>query len=183
MEQLPMELRDVDTTERLVVGVVAPYDETTFLTPDPAGERILRGAFTRSVRHRGDKVPFLRTHDHSRVMGRSRRFEDTDGGLVGTFAVNAGDDGDVFLEDLRNGYYAGLSIGFTSLVADRGAGGVREIREGKLVEVSAVGVPAYEGAALLAVRSAQDLSALLAPFANRPDVNLAPIPPIVHTRR
>ena len=55
---------------------------------------------------------------------------------------------------------------------------MKEVVEARLVEVSLVGVPAYEGAALMAVRSAQSLDALLAPFANRPSVDLTPIPPL-----
>ena len=41
----------MDDAERRIVGVVAPYDETTYLVPDPGGERIMRGAFKRSIDH------------------------------------------------------------------------------------------------------------------------------------
>jgi uncharacterized protein len=183
MDELAMELRSVDVDERQVIGVIAPYDEVTYLSPDPNGERILRGAFKKSISQRATKVPLYRNHDHEHAMGYSRRFTDGPDGLVATFGINAGDKGDAFLEDLRNGYMAGLSAGFTVLGANRGADGVRQIREAKLIECSAVGLPAYEGAALLSVRNAQDLDELLAPFRNRPEVNLAPVPPIVHTRR
>jgi phage head maturation protease len=71
-----------------------------------------------------------------------------------------------------------MSVGFKPLRHERGDDGVREVVEAMLVEVSVVGVPAYEGAAMLAVRSAQSLDDLLAPFANRPAVNLSPIPPL-----
>ena len=45
MTELAMEIRAVDVDERTIAGVVAPYDEISYLTPDPAGERIIRGAF------------------------------------------------------------------------------------------------------------------------------------------
>jgi uncharacterized protein len=180
---LVMELRAVEVERREVVGVVAPYGETSYLTRDPSGERLKRGAFSKSIRQRETRIPLYRNHDHSRVLGYSRHFEDGDDGLVGTFAVNDGDDGDAFLTDLRNGYYAGLSVGYHALTANRGRDGVREVAEAKLVEVSAVGLPAYEGAGLLAVREAQNLDELLAPFANRPPVNLAPLPPIGYRPR
>ena len=45
------------------------------------------------------------------------------------------------------------------------------------MEVSAVGIPAYDGAGILAVRHAQLVQEdLLAPFQNPPVVNLEPIP-------
>lgn len=67
--------------------------------------------------------------------------------------------------------------------AHRSADGAREIAEAKLVEVSLVAIPAYEGSGLLAVRNAQSLDDLLAPFANRPDVNLSPMPHIGYRPR
>lgn len=183
MNRLPMQLREVSESERLIVGVVAPYDEVTFLVNDPGGERIRRRAFARTIERRGDRIPLLDGHERRLQMGVSKRWHDTPEGLVGEFTVNAGDRGDRFLEDARNGYYGGLSAGFLPIDHARTADGVREIREAKLVEVSMIGVPAYEGAGLLAVRGAQDLNALLAPFRARPDVNLSPIPPLEYRTR
>ena len=85
-----------------------------------------------------------------------RTFDDGDDGLVGMFGINEGDRGDQMLDDLRHGYYGGMSVGFQPLVVTRGADGVREIREAKLMEVSVVGMPAYEGAAIIAVRDARE---------------------------
>jgi Escherichia/Staphylococcus phage prohead protease len=183
VNRLPMQLREVSEPERLIVGIVAPYDETTYLVNDPGGERIRRRAFARTIERRGDRIPLLDGHERRLVMGTSRRFVDAPEGLIGEFVVNAGDRGDRFLEDARNGYYGGLSAGFLPIDHARTADGVREIREAKLVEVSMIGVPAYEGAGLLAVRGAQDLDAMLAPFRARPDVNLDPIPPIGYRSR
>lgn len=183
MELLAMELREVDEAQRVIVGVVAPYDEVTYLVPDPAGERVRRGAFARSIAHRAAKIPLLRNHDRTVKLGTSRTFAEEASGLLGEFVVNHGDAGDLLLEDCRNGYLGALSAGWLPLDARRGQDGVREISEAKLVEVSVVAVPAYEGAAMLAVRNAQDLDALLAPFMARPDVNLDPIPPLPYSRR
>jgi HK97 family phage prohead protease len=179
--ELAMEIREVDEGGRRILGVVAPYDEVSYLTPDPNGERIRRGAFARSIAHRSAKIPLLRAHDRALRLGISRTFEESDGGLLGDFVVNHGDHGDRLLEDCRDGYLAAMSAGWLPLDARRGADGVREITEAKLVEVSLVAVPAYEGA-LVAVRSAQNLDAMLAPFRARPDVNLDPIPPLVYRR-
>lgn len=180
MELLAMELRSVSESERLVIGTVAPYDQTTYLVPEPGGERIRRGAFRRSIEHRGDRVPLFRNHDRTLRMGVSRSFAETAEGLLGEFRINDGEAGDALLAECRNGYFGGLSAGFLPLDRERGADGANEVTEGKLVEVSVVGHPAYEGAGMLAVRNAQDMDALLAPFLARPDVNLSPLPPIAY---
>ena len=183
LEQLPMEIRSVDTAAREMVGMVVPYDEVTYLTPDPNGERVLRGAFSKSIRQKGRKIALLRNHDQTRKLGNATDWSDGPDGLVGTFKMVDGEHGDLMLEDLRNGCLDSLSVGFRALTAQRGADGVREVKEAMLAEVSVVTIPAYAGAAVLAVRNAQDLDALLAPFANRPQVNLAPVPPILYPRR
>lgn len=178
MHELAMAIRSVNPDTRTVVGVAIPYGEVSLLAGDPAGERFVAGAFTRSIEHRADRIPLLDNHARDRVMGYSTGFDDGDRELVGEWVVNQGDTGDAYLDNLRHGYYAGMSVGFLPIRVGRGDDGVKEIREAKLVEVSTVGIPAYEGAALLAVRDAQDLDALLAPFRMRPAVNLDPIPPL-----
>lgn len=180
MNHLSMELRAVDDTERTVIGVVAPYDEVTYLGPHADGEVIRRGAFKRSLHHRHDKIPLLRNHDHSRTLGWSKAFTEGDTGLEGRFVVNAGGPGDDLLDELRDGYLRGMSVGFRPVRSSRGDAGVRQIVEAALVEVSMVGIPAYEGASMLSVRSAD---AVLATFAPRPAVNLDPIPLVWHTSR
>ena len=178
-DQLAMEIRSVDTSERTLVGVVAPYDQTTYLVPDPAGERIARGAFTRSVQHRGNQIPLHDNHGTHRRMGISKSFEDGDDGLVGTFAVYEGEKGDALLDDLRHGLLGGMSVGFQTLDHGRDGDGVRVVKEARLVEVSVVGHPAYDGAGILAVRHAQQVREdFMAPFLNPPVVNLEPIPRI-----
>jgi HK97 family phage prohead protease len=184
VHELIMELRDVDHESRTVVGVVAPYDELTYLVPDPGGERIKRGAFARSIGHQSGasvprRIPLLRSHDQSRKVGTSLRFIEESAGLVGEFKIVDGPHGDDLLADCRNGCLDAMSVGFQPVKVERGDDGASEVREARLVEVSMVAVPAYAGAALMAVRSAQDLDALLAPFrVPRPDVNLSPIPPV-----
>jgi HK97 family phage prohead protease len=178
-----MELRDVNPSQRLVIGIVSPYDETTYLAPNPNGERIRRGAFAKSIRQRGTKIPLHRNHDRNLRFGLSRSFTEEAGGLLGEFVVNPGDAGDRLLEECRDGYLPAMSAGWLPLSVGRGGDGVSEVTEAKLVEVSLVGLPAYEGAQMLAVRSAQNLDDLLAPFRCRPDVNLDPIPPVVYRHR
>jgi Escherichia/Staphylococcus phage prohead protease len=175
LDQLVMELRSVDQLERVVVGVVAPYGEISFLTPNPAGERIRPGAFAKSLRQRAAKIPLFRSHDHTRKLGQSRSFSDDGTALIGEFAILPGEHGDLLLEDLRLGYLDGMSAGMRVLNATRGRDGATEVREAMLAECSVTALAAYEGAALLSVRNAQTV--------NPPAVNLSPLPPLGYRPR
>jgi HK97 family phage prohead protease len=132
----------------------------------------------RSIANRAGKVRCYAPR-HDTEWGSSDVHESGDG-LLGEFVVNAGDPGDLLLEDCRNGYLCALSCGFSPVEAGRGDDGVREVREAKLVEVSLVGVPAYEGAAMLSVRAA---APIVPTFPPRPDVNLQPIPTLGYRPR
>jgi hypothetical protein len=174
-DRLAMQLRSVDETTRTVTGVVVPYDETSYLTGDPAGERILRSAFKRSIHNRRDKIPLCLGHDHGRAaVGLSTDWVDDDAGLTGMFRIKPGGDGDQVLEDVRGGYLAAMSVGFVPQERGRGTDGAVEVRVAKLLEVSLVAVGAYDGARVLAVRAATQIDELLKPFRNPPPVDLSP---------
>jgi hypothetical protein len=175
VNELSMELRAVDPQARTITGIVAPYDEVSYLTPDPAGERIVRGAFRKSIEQRGGKVRLFVAHDNrGAAVGHATEWVDDEAGLSAVFTVAAGARGDQALDDCRADLYGGLSVGFRPLVQTRGEDGVREIREAALAEVSLVGVPAYEGARVLATRSRAAAPAL----PPRPVVDLSPIPAV-----
>lgn len=179
MNELAMELRAVDPAGRTVSGVVAPYDEVSYLVPDPAGERIVRGAFRKSIEQKGSKIRLFTGHENRKAgVGHAVVWEDGPEGLVGTFRLSDTVRGREVLEELVSDDYGGLSVGFRPLVSTRGEDGVREVREAALMEVSLVGLPAYASARVLAVRGAEELAELLAPFTNRPVVDLAPIPAV-----
>jgi uncharacterized protein len=181
--QLSMELRSFAEDERTITGIAVPYDATTYRVP--GGEVVRRGAFARSIQMKAGKVPLCRAHAPETVYGYSTSFSEAQDGLEGTFRVNEGDAGDRLLTEVRQGYFPHMSVCFEP-VRDgivRTPAGVREVREAKLVEVSLVGIPAYEGAAVLSVRSAQDLDQLLAPFQNIPKWDLDPLPPVRYRGR
>jgi HK97 family phage prohead protease len=176
---LSMEIRSVDIPERSISGIVAPYDETTYLVMDPSGERIKHGAFTKSIRQRETRIPLIVGHDHGHrrgAVGFSRSWTDTADGLAAVFGIRADAVGDEVLEDVKSGYLPAMSVGFEPLTRTRAANGVLEVREAKLMEVSLVIVGAYDGAKVLAARTMVDIGALLAPFANPPAVDLSPVP-------
>jgi HK97 family phage prohead protease len=171
-----MELRDVAEARREIVGVVAPFDETTYLVADPGGERLKRGCFAKSIAERGDRIPLLVGHAHDRAaIGLSRAWTEDRAGLVGTFAVKVGPAGDDALADAAGGYLPALSVGFLPTKRHRAADGAAEVTEARLHEVSLVPVGAYTGAAVLAVRAAVELDpVILERFQNPPRVDLTP---------
>jgi HK97 family phage prohead protease len=157
MYQLPMELRGVDSDGRTVDGVCVPYDEISYFTPNPAGERVMRGAFAKSVTQQAGKVFLFRGHDHNHPVGRAVSFSDQPDGLHGSFKIRASILGDEVLSDLREGYLPAMSIGFKPLQTRRGRNGETEIVEGMLKEVSLLPIGAYDGARVLALRGPIDV--------------------------
>jgi HK97 family phage prohead protease len=61
--------------------------------------------------------------------------------------------GDETLNDVREGYLPAMSVGFRPVQTRRGTGGVTEVVEAQLVEVSLLPIGAYDGARVLALRS------------------------------
>lgn len=185
MNTIPMELRAADVSRREIVGEVIPYDTTTYLVRDPNGEQIARGAFAKSISERRSRIPLFVNHDHSLIHGLSTEWHDEPGSLLGTFKVKEGSAGDQILADARDGYWPGLSIDFAPVITGRDRDGVGIVKEGKLLGVSLVTIPAYDTARVLATRAADitgepdeptftriDVAALFGPA---PEIDLSPI--------
>lgn len=173
----PMELRVEDGAGgRTLEGIVVPYNETTFLTEDPSGERFVAGSLTRTVTDRGARVKLFRSHDHTRAVGRAVDWDpDNRRGLWGRFRIASTPAGNEVLDEVREGVLDAFSIGFRPLQARRGRDGVREVVEAALHEVSVAPMGAYDGARVLALRT--PAPPLLPPM---PAVNLDPMPVLRH---
>jgi uncharacterized protein len=170
--RFPVELRVPDVSERIVEGVVVPWDETSYLTPEPAGERFKRGSLTRTIKDRGARIKLFRGHDHGTAIGRALGWEPShDQGLFGRFRMFDTPAGEAALQEVREGALDAFSVGFQAVRSGRGEDGAREILEAKLYEASLAPIGAYDGARVLAVRTPApvDLPAM-------PDVNLEPLP-------
>jgi len=177
MSDLAMELRSIDVEKRTLVGVCVPYDETSYLAPNPNGERVRRGAFTKSIAQRGDRIYLNREHNKEATVGRSVRFDDDAEGLVGEFHIRRCALGDDTLAELNDGYWPHLSVGFKALQMGRGTDGATEVVEAYLGHVALVKTPAYEGAGVLGLRTA-NLEEVMAGFGPRPELDLTPIAPL-----
>lgn len=173
-----LELRVPDDSERIVEGIVVPWGETSYLTPDPKGERFRPGSLTRTIAEKGDRVKLFRSHDHDRAIGKAIAWKpDHELGCWAQFRIGTGAVGDDLLAEIGEGLLDAFSIGFQPMRTQRGSDGAREVLEAKLHEVSIAPIGAYDGARVLAMRTPAVAAPTLPPM---PEVNLAPLPPFVH---
>jgi len=172
-----LELRVADPSERIVEGLVVPWNETSFLTPDPKGERFMAGSLTRSIGERGDRIKLFHAHDHGRAVGRALAWKpDHELGCWAQFRIAATPPGDDVLAEVGEGMLDAFSVGFRPVRTRRGGDGAREIVEAALHEVSIAPIGAYDGARVLAVRTPVTVAPTLPPM---PEVNLDPLPSFV----
>jgi HK97 family phage prohead protease len=158
-----------DGTSVTFTGYAAVYDD------EAHGERIAPGAFTKTVNDRAD-VRFLVNHDGvplARTKSGTLTLDANDPrGLGVTAQLDRANPRVQELESaMRRGDLDQMSFSFAP-VQERDVEGVRELREVKLFDVSAVTFPWYEGtsaemrteAVELVTRYAQDLGVELPPI-------------------
>jgi hypothetical protein len=181
--------RAVSTDERIVGGLAVPWNETSRLAPDPAGERFLPGSLTRSVKARGDRLKLYRgNHGHDMIpVGRPLRIDARHpDGLWTEWHIARTPAGDQTLEEVREGLLDSFSIGFRAVKDRRGSDGAREIVEAEVGEVTILPSGAYDGARVLEVRAPTFAAADLAAWLDAhpvPEVNRAPLPDLRQFRR
>ena len=148
---------DVRASGRTVAGIAVPFDTVARvrdLTGPAYQEKFARGAFTRTIAERGDRVKLCVSHDRrSLPIGRAVSLVEQPDGLHIEARVPATRQGDEALELVRDGVVDSLSIGFRP-IASRNDRGVTVRTEARLDEVSLVSFGAYEDARITAVRSA-----------------------------
>jgi HK97 family phage prohead protease len=133
-----------------IEGLAAGYGNV-----DMGGDRIISGAFTKSIQGR-TAVPMLLYHDQRRPVGRWHAFEETDDGLKvsGKISIKSRDGGEAY-ELVKDGALSGLSIGYDPVVK-RMAGKVRELVELALHEVSLVTIGMNPAALVSGVKELED---------------------------
>lgn len=145
---------------RTIHGILMPYNTETRVN-DGFGfytEVFRNGAFAKSIRERGDRIPLLVNHDkfNRLPIGRSVEFKEDAKGLYGAFRVSNTTAGDETLTLVRDGAADSFSAGFIPVIpAPRDPipkSGLVERVEAKLLEASVVAFPAYEDARIVGVR-------------------------------
>lgn len=140
----PVILKGVSTDQGIVDAVVSVFNNI-----DSVGDRILPGAFAKSISNKLPKIVWM--HDWSQPVGKTIEATELDAGhndlppeikslgglrLKMQFNMETQRGRDAF-SDIKNGLIDEFSIGF-SIDKERDAGGVREIEEVTLYEASPV---------------------------------------------
>lgn len=156
---VPFEIKEMDESERTFSGLASTWDM------DLGGDIIRRGAFKRTISHwkAGKRpLPLMDQHRYDSVrdvVGKLVDAEEEEYGLVTTWKVIDGPDGDEVWRRLSGGYVDGLSIGYSPVKQtapdeeERRKGVYRYLDEVKLHEVSVVIWPMNEGARVSSVKT------------------------------
>jgi hypothetical protein len=143
---LAWECKDVSDSGE-VEGLAAAYGNV-----DAGGDRILPGAFAESIK-RKPSVPMLMDHSTARPVGLWTDLRETDEGLYAKGKLSLGSmEGKSTHALVSDGALRGLSIGYKVGRVQR-KGGVREIVNADLWEVSFVAFPMNELATVSAIKS------------------------------
>jgi HK97 family phage prohead protease len=155
----------VNFPERLIEVVVSPYEEPALVEyrGRMVSETIARGAYNGIQRRAGsNRVRANRDHDITRSVGWISRFEpNREDGLVAEIKVSKTQLGDETLELCEDGVL-GISAGYRpkepARESERWESRSRvRILKAYLGHVAFTADPAYEGAKVLSVRSADDV--------------------------
>lgn len=144
---------EVRAEGRTLLGTVVPYGRQVRV--GAYRESFARGAFTGTD---PATVPLLVAHRHAALpIGRAATLTDEEARLAGEFTLAQTRDAEEVLALARDGVPLGLSVGFAPVVDQWSPDRRSVVRvRGMLAEVSVVGVAAYAGARVDAVRAAQD---------------------------
>jgi HK97 family phage prohead protease len=144
-------------TGRTIFGLAVPFGQAVDINEfgHSYQESFERGAFRKTIVERGSKVKLFDTHNTRKLpVGKATELVEKTDGLHVAFEIAATRDGDDALELVRSGVVDAFSVGFRPL-RERQDGDVTVRTEVALMEVSLVGLPAYEGATIVGVRSNQ----------------------------
>ena len=131
-------------------GLLAVYNNV-----DLGGDRISPGAFTKTIKERGNEVPMLWQHKSDRPIGMLTLIDDADALRVkGQLLMDLPDAKNAYLL-IKARIVRGLSIGFDAL-KDNVDKGVRQLSEIRLWEGSIVTFPMNEQAMITSVKARKE---------------------------
>lgn len=140
------EIRATDSEQRTVEGVAVPFNETI----DIGGgwsERFEKGAIDTNA-----DVKLFR--DHKEIIGKVTEMEESNDGLLIRAKISDTTLGNETLELVKDGAIRSFSVGFIPVVDEKKDKTIIR-KKVDLKEVSLVAFPAYDNAAVLAVREEQ----------------------------
>lgn len=146
----------VDTTRRTITGMLLPWGKV-------ANNGHAKWRFTEDSVSWSEvsRVKLNRHHDSTDLIGVATRLQAGSRGLIGTFKVGRGPEGDRALEMAEDGILDGFSVevdfeSFDSWQADPTDDSVRLVRQSTLRGVALTGTPAFDDARLTSVKASRD---------------------------
>jgi len=149
MLRFEMDVTAADVVTRTIEGVIVPYGETGRI--NGVNYRFAAG----SIRPRA-RVPLLLDHDRGRPVGVLAQLTDSPAGALGRFRVDATPAGDEALLQAASGSRGAFSIGAEVVQAAEAAGGIVEVTESVVCEVSLLSMGAFDSAQVLSVAAEAD---------------------------
>lgn len=152
---LDVEVMRSATGERIIGGIVAPFDTVAFVNDGqgPYRESLVRGAFAKTIAERGSKVQLLSQHKRDQnPLGKAIMLREDALGLYGEFRISKTQAGDEALTLVADGALDAFSVGFAPIRERQSVQGVLERTEVALREVSLVTLPAYSDALVSVMR-------------------------------
>lgn len=147
----------VDTARRTITGLLLPWGKVA--NNGYAKWRFVQGSVSWS---NVSRVKLNRYHDSRDLIGVATRLQSANRGLMGTFKVGRGPEGDRALEQAEDGILDGFSVevGFDAPDAwqpDPNDESVRLVRRATLSGVALTGTPAFDDARVSGVKASKDL--------------------------
>jgi HK97 family phage prohead protease len=148
----PFKVTNLDLEGRTLEGYASIFGNL-----DSVGDIVYKGAFSKTLKERGDKVKFLWQHDSKEPLGRPLELVEDDKGLFIKAIISKTRRGIDTLELLRDGAIGELSIGYDSIkggtdYTGEGDNRIRNLKELKLYEFSLVTFAANEEAQVTALK-------------------------------
>ena len=127
-----LEIKDVDTTKRIVVGYFSAFGNK-----DSDGDVIVKGAFKKTISENKDRIAHLLQHDITKPVGKLLKLEEDEKGLRFESKMSQSTLGNDTLIQYQEGILREHSIGFNTLKEQKRED-YNEIQEVKLWEGSTV---------------------------------------------
>ncbi len=148
-KQVQFEIKSIGE-DGTFVGLASTYGNT-----DLGGDVVLPGAFTKTLAEKRGQVPLLMAHNQSAPIGLATLTDSPQGLMVRGELVLDADGAKSAYALLKKGVIRGLSIGYDTVKSVM-AGGVRQLSELKLWEISLTPFPMNEMATVSSVKSEHD---------------------------
>lgn len=136
-------------------NVIEGYAATFGGAPDSHGDIIEVGAFTETLKERGDRIKFLWSHNWDQVLGRVTEAYEDEKGLYIKVKISDTQRGRETMTLIKDGTIDRMSIGYRTIDYKYDDKGFRRLKQLSLYEVSAVPIPSNDNAEILKAKQAK----------------------------